>query len=315
VPQKIKDKKKIIFLVGPTAIGKTEVALILAKRMNAEIISCDSMQVYKGMDIGTQKPSLNSRELIRHHMIDIVTPDKEFSVADFRKRALKAIREIHKINKIPLFVGGTGLYMKVLIGGLFPSPPKDEGLRKRLYEEQKRHGGNYLHERLKKVDSQTAKIIHPNDTKKIVRALEVYYTTKKTMSELKASTKPLTDRFDVRIFALARERNELYRRINERVEKMFKEGFLEEAEKLFKRQLSLTARQAIGYREIFDYLNGKVTKEEAKELIKKNTRQYAKRQLTWFRNDKRVKWIEVCEHERPSEVAAKVNRKDRFHPD
>ena len=280
-------KKPIIFLVGPTAAGKTEVAVTLAKKINAEIISCDSMQVYKGMDIGTQKPSAEVRKQVRHHMIDILTPDKEFSAALFRKRALRIIRQVHGRNKIPLFVGGTGLYMKALVDGLFSSPPKDERLRKKLYRQKN------LYDTLKKVDPQTAKVIHPNDTKKIVRALEVYYTAKKPISKLKARTRPLADKFDVKIFGLTMPREELYKRIDARVDRMFEEGFLDEAKRLSKKRLSLTAAQAIGYKEIFDYLKGKLTLDNAKELIKKNTRHYAKRQLTWFRADKRIGWVEV----------------------
>ncbi len=283
-------KNKIIFLVGPTAVGKTNVALKLAKKLRAEIISCDSMQVYKGMDIGTQKPSVADRKKIKHHMIDILTPDKEFSAADFRKRALRIIGALHKRGKIPLFVGGTGLYMKALLDGLFPSPPKDEALRRRLYKEAKKYGSGRLHEKLEKIDPKAAGKIHPNDTKKIIRALEICYITKKTVSEMRAGTRPLSNKYDVRIIGLIRPREELYKRIDERVEEMFQQGFLDEAKRFVRRKLSITAKQAIGYREAFDYLNGRISLEEAKELIKKNTRRYAKRQLTWFGADKRIKW-------------------------
>lgn len=283
-------RKKIIFLVGPTAVGKTEISVLLAKKINAEIISCDSMQVYKGMDIGTQKPSLGLRGKVRHHMIDILTPDKEFSAADFRSRSLKAIKALHDKNKIPLFVGGTGLYVKALVDGLFKSPPKNEALRKRLYAKRNLYGT------LKKIDPEAAKAIHPNDKKKIVRALEIYYTTKKTKTALKASTRPLSDKFDVRMFGLIMPREALYKRINERVEGMFKAGFLDEAKALLKVKMGVTAKQAIGYKEAFEYL--KKSDEgigELKELIKKNTRHYAKKQLTWFRADKRIKWVELDE--------------------
>lgn len=297
-------RQKIIFLVGPTAAGKTEVAAELAKKINAEIISCDSMQIYKGMDIGTQKPSTDLRKRIRHHMIDILEPSKEFSAADFRKRALRAIAAIHKKGKIPLFVGGTGLYVRVLIDGLFPSPPKNERLRKRLYRRKGLYG------ELKKVDPETARTVHPNDTKKIVRALEIYYTTKKTKSALMAATKPLTDKFDINIIGLTMPRDELYRRINERVDRMFEEAFLEEAKGLLKRKLSITAAQAIGYKEAWQYLKqeneGPKEIGELRELIKKNTRRYAKRQMTWFRADKRVEWVEVMENESPAQIVRRI---------
>ena len=285
----------VVFLVGPTAVGKTDIALRLAKKLRAEIVSCDSMQVYKGMDIGTQKSAPAERKKIKHHMIDILTPDKEFSAADFRSRALRVISAVRKRGRVPLFVGGTGLYMKALLDGLFPSPPKDEALRQRLYKEAEKYGSGRLHKKLEKIDPEAAGKIHPNDTKKIIRALEICYTAKKTISEMKARTRPLSDKYDVRIIGLIRPREELYDRINERVEEMFRQGFLEEVKKLANRKLSITARQAIGYREVFDCLKGKVSVDEAKELIKRNTRRYAKRQLTWFRADKRIKWLEVSE--------------------
>jgi tRNA dimethylallyltransferase len=292
-------KKKIIFLVGPTAVGKTDVAVKLARKLKAEIISCDSMQIYRGLDIGTQKPSLKLRKATPHHMIDILPPSREFSAADFRKRALRLIKVIHSKGKIPLFVGGTGLYMKALIDGLFPSPPKDERLRRELYKQAKRLGSGYLHKKLKGIDPSAAEKIHPNDLKKIVRSLEICHTTGKTVTELKAQTKSLTDEFDIKIFGLIRPREELYRRIDERVDRMFEEGFLDEARKMSKKKLSFTASQAIGYREAFDYFKGKITLDEVKALIKKNTRHYAKRQLTWFRADKRVAWIPVKEEFEP----------------
>lgn len=284
-----------MFLVGPTAVGKTDIAIRLAKKLRAEIISCDSMQVYKGMDIGTQKPSAADRKKIKHHLIDILTPDKEFSAADFRSRALRIISALHKRGKIPLFVGGTGLYMKALLDGLFPSPPKNEALRGRLYKEAKKYGSGRLHEKLEKIDPAAAGKIHPNDTKKIIRALEICYTTGKTVSEMRERTpRPLSDKYNVRIIGLIRPREELYRRIDRRVEEMFRRGFLDEAKEIARRKLGVTAKQAIGYREAFDYLKGKIGLEEAKELIKKNTRRYAKRQLTWFGADKRIKWKKLC---------------------
>ncbi|MCX5716375.1 MAG: tRNA (adenosine(37)-N6)-dimethylallyltransferase MiaA [Candidatus Omnitrophica bacterium] len=285
IPRAYPRKNKIIFLVGPTASGKTKISISLAKKIGAEIISCDSMQVYKGMDIGTQKPPPALRKKIPHHMIDILAPDKEFSAADFRRRALRLIKQIHKRGKVPLFVGGTGLYMKALIDGLFPSPPKNERLRRKLYKIKD------LHAKLEKIDPQAAEKIHPNDRKKLVRALEIYYTAKKTKSELKPKTKPLSDKYSIKIIGIPRPRHELYDRINRRVEKMFEDGFLDEARGILKKKLSMTAAQAIGYREAAEYFKNNIkTLEGLKEEIKKNTRHYAKRQLTWFKADKRIKW-------------------------
>lgn len=308
IPRESSRKNKVIFIVGPTASGKTGAAAHLARRIGAEIISCDSMQVYKGMDIGTQKPSPELMKEIPHHMVGILTPDKEFSAADFRKRALRLIRQIHKKGKVPIFAGGTGLYVKALVDGLFPSPPKDERLRKSLYRQKG------LHAKLAAVDPASARNIHPNDTKKLVRALEIYYTSKKTKSGLKAKTKPLSDKYAVEMIGIERPRQELYDRINRRVDKMFEDGFLDEARGLMEKRLSLTAAQAIGYKEAIGYLREKGKDKdkkgnnkgiegnnkgiegdnkglvELKELIKRNTRRYAKRQLTWFRADKRIKW-------------------------
>jgi len=327
------NKRTIIFLVGPTAVGKTEIAARLAKKINAEIISCDSMQVYKGMDIGTQKPSLKLRKLVPHHMVDILSPAHQFSAADFRKRALKAVKAIHGKGRIPLVVGGTGLYMKSLIDGLFPSPPKDDRLRKKLYREAEKIGGGHLHGKLKKIDPYAADKIHPNDLKKIVRALEICYTTGKTVSELKTRTRPLTDEFDIELFGLMRPREELYKRIDERVDRMFAQGFLNEVKSLSGKRLSMTAGQAIGYKEAISFLrkqeSKKLVPEKAgmdcrfrgndnskpypadnmsalKELIKKSTRHYAKRQLTWFRNDNRIHWVEVRGAEKAEKTAEKI---------
>ena len=300
--KKIKD---IIFLVGPTAVGKTRASIYLAKLLNAEIISCDSMQVYKGMDIGTQKPSKKELKAVRHHMVGMVTPSKNFSAAAFRKKAASCIRGIIKKKKTPLFVGGTGLYMKILIDGLFPSPKADMKLRAKLSKQEELNGRGFLHKRLSEIDPDTAKILHPHDTRRVIRALEIYYKTKKTMSELKKNTKGLSDKYDVKIFALNRDRDELYKRINMRVDAMFKQGFVAECKRLKKKKLSLTASQALGYKEIFDYLDGKISLKDAKDLIKQQTRNYAKRQLSWFRNDERVIWIDA-DGKTPSTVARDI---------
>lgn len=285
--------EKIIFLVGPTAVGKTEVSLHLARLINAEIISCDSMQVYKGMDIGTQKSTPSQRKKVPHHIVDAVSPGRNFSVAEFRKKALCYIEKIHRERKTPLLVGGTGLYMKALIDGLFPSPPADRRLRKELMRTEELNGKGSLYKKLFKVDPKTAKMLHPNDTRRIVRALEVFIKTNTPMSELKKKTKGLAGRYDIKIFCLNRNRQNLYGMIESRVEKMFRSGFVRECRELRKKRLSMTARQALGYKEVFDYLDSKVSLSEAKDLIKKNTRNFAKRQLSWFRNDKRVIWIDV----------------------
>jgi len=308
---KIKNGSTIFFLVGPTAVGKTEVAIELAKMINAEIISCDSMQVYKGIDIISQKVTRRQRKEILHHMIDIISPSKNFNAADYRKKALKIIKQIHKKGKTPLVVGGTAFYMKALIDGLFPSAKPDLELRERLKKEAEvkaeAEEKDYLYKKLQTTDPETAKIIHPNDAKRIIRALEVCIKNNAPMSELKKKTKGLTNDYDVKIFCLNRPREELYDRINKRTEKMFKAGAIAECARLKNKRLSLTASQILGCKEIFTYLDKKCTKTEAIENLKQNTRRFAKRQLSWFRNDERIKWVEVSDNKTAKEIAERLN--------
>ncbi len=279
----------VIFLVGPTASGKTDLSIRLARKLNAEIVSCDSMCVYKGMDILTSKPSLSVRKKIKHHLIDIIPPTKEFSVAEYRSMALKKIEEILKRKKTPLFVGGSGLYVKAVIDGLFPSAEKDLKFRSKQKDLAKKYGGGYLYKKLKKIDSDRARKIHPNDLRRVIRALEIYHTEKRKPSELNRNTEPL--KYDFKIFGLAIERSELYKNIDDRVEGMFKKGIAIEVKKLSKKKLSMTAGKALGYSEVLGYLKGGYSLKEAKELLKKNTRHFAKRQLTWFRPDRRIHWL------------------------
>lgn len=286
-------KPKIYFLVGPTAIGKSALAIKLAKKINAEIVSLDSMAVYKGLDILSGKPSKKMQERILHHLLDVVLPNEEFDVSRYRKLALEKIRDIHKRGRIPLFVGGTGLYMSILIDGIFKEAKKDESLRKKLYKQGEEKGVPFLYNRLKKIDSLAASKIHPNDLKRIIRALEVYKLTGKPISKLWLQRKGLGDKYDIKIFGLNKDRAKLYNDINRRVDRMFESGLVREVRGLIGSILSLTCRQAIGIEEIRGYLEGKYDLEFAKELVKKNSRRYAKRQLTWFRKDRRIHWIDV----------------------
>jgi len=299
-------KKSVLFLIGPTAVGKSEVGVHLAKKINAEIISCDSMQIYKKMDIITSKPAMNLRRKIRHHLIDVVPADKEYDVSKYRKDALKKIKEIQEKSKIPLFAGGTGLYMSILVDGIFETEGNNLRLRKKLYKEASVKGNQYLYKRLQEADPQAAKKIHPHDTKRIIRALEVFTSTGKPISSLQKQRKGLNDEFDVRIFCLNMERQELYKRIEKRVDKMFAQGLVVEVKRLLKLSLSRTASYAIGIRELRDYFKGLYDLERAKELIKRNTRRYAKSQLTWFRKDKRIRWIEV-DDKSAKEVAEEIH--------
>ena len=303
------EKRRIIFLVGPTAIGKSEVAVYLAKKLNAEIISCDSMQIYRGMDLITSKPAKILRKRVGHHLIDIISPAREYNVSKFRKDALKKIQEIGQRGKVPLLVGGSGLYMSILIDGIFNFESKDELIRKRLYRLAGLYSSHYLYKRLKVVDPEAAARVHPNDTKRIVRALEVFEVTGKPISCLQKSRCGLSEEYEINIFCLNMEREKLYKRIEERVEKMFANGLIPETKRLLKTKLSKTASYAIGIKELKGHFAGLYALEEAKRLMKHNTRLYAKRQLTWFRKDKRIIWIRVGNKEAPASVANRIFQK------
>ena len=283
----------VIFIVGPTGVGKTAVSIKLAKKIKGEIICCDSMQVYKGMDILTAQPSKKETGIVKHHLFRIKDPTEDFSVARYRKLALKKIKEIHKRAKIPVFVGGTGLYVQVLLDGLFSSPGEDVCLRRRLYRYAGKYGVFKLHERLKKIDSASAAIINRNDLRRIVRALEVRKLTGKTISELRKSTKGgIWGLYEIDLFCLFYQgRAKLYERINDRVDEMFGKGLVSEVKKLSKLKLSKTASQALGIKQALDFLENRCSLDEAKASLKKDTRRYAKRQLSWFRRDKRIRWV------------------------
>jgi len=299
-------KDRIIFIVGPTAVGKTEVAMELALKLNAEIISCDSMQIYKGMNVISSSPALRLRRKIPHHLISCIKPDKEYNVAKYRRSALKEIRQILIKNKTPLFVGGTGHYMSILIDGIFKAGPQNQKMRQELFKEAQKKGNMSLYERLTKIDPEAAAKIHPHDTKRIVRALEVFQTTGKPISELQKQRSGLQDKYDIRIFCLNMPADKLNKRIEARVDRMFDLGLVKEVKKLLKSKLSKTAAYAIGIRELKAYFDGLYNLEEAKALIKRNSRLYAKRQLTWFRKDKRIQWIDIDDQKKPKAVAERI---------
>jgi len=299
-------KSKIIFLVGPTAIGKTETAVYLVKKINAEIVSCDSMQVYQGMDIVTSKPPVSLRKNIPHHLMDIVSPVKEYNVFTYRQDTVKKIKEIIKRGKIPLFVGGTGLYMSILIDGIFKAKSANKAIRHRFYRQAEDFGSQYLYKKLQGVDPQAASKIHPNDTKRIIRALEVFEAMGQPISKLQKQRKGLWDEYDIKIFCLNMERDKLYKKIDARVDKMFSRRLLNEVKRLLKLKLSKTASCAIGIKELKGYLDGLYDLEEAKRLMKRNSRLYAKRQMTWFRKDKRIEWINLSGREKPKDIANRI---------
>lgn len=287
------NKPLTVFILGPTGVGKSDFAVRLAKKIGGEIISCDSMQIYKGMSIMSQQPSSELRKVIPHHLVDVLSPSKEWSAANFVEKANGIAEDIVKRKNIPVVVGGTGLYARAFIKGLFPSPPKDERLRRTLCEEAKKKGKKKLYERLLKIDPAYASKIHPNDLRRVIRALEVYELTGKPISEKHREGEGIEAKYNILIFILTRDRTELYRRIDARVEKMFAKGIVREVKRLLKQKISKTTKAVLGYKEVSDYINGRRSLEEAKELLKKNTRHYAKRQLVWFRREENTEWIEL----------------------
>ena len=301
-------RKKLIFIVGPTAAGKTDIAVALAKIFKTEIISCDAMQVYKEISILTAKPSAQTLKKIKHHLVGDVSVEENFDVFTFRKKVLEAIAEIEKKKKIPLIVGGSGLYMSILLDGIFEEENQGRNLkvRKKIEQEIKDKGREAVYQRLKEVDPASAAKIHINDTRRIVRALEVFEVYGKPMSALRPKREGLFGKYDVSVFVVSMKRDDLYARINARVDKMFEAGAVEEVKRLKRKKISQTAAGIIGLKEIRMFLDDKVSEDEAKELIKKNTRHYAKRQLTWFRKDKRLTWVEVMPSERPAQIAKRV---------
>ncbi|MFH0856152.1 MAG: tRNA (adenosine(37)-N6)-dimethylallyltransferase MiaA [Candidatus Omnitrophota bacterium] len=302
----LKPQGKIIFIVGPTAAGKSAVAAALAKRLKSHVLSCDSMQVYKGMDIIASKPASALRKKIKHHFISSVSCQQEYDVFRYRKEAGEIVDRLTAKGKIPVFCGGTGLYVSVLIDGIFKEGKSDPALRKKLYGQARKYGKGYLYNRLKKVDKSAAGRIHPNDLKRVIRALEVFEASGKPISALQKERKGLSNDYSVKIFCLNMDRAALYRRIDTRVDNMLKAGLLKEAKKLLAKQLSRTASAAIGIKETAGYFEGRHGLEEALRLIKRNTRHYAKRQLSWFRKDKRVKWVNIKDKDKPQKIAQRI---------
>ena len=296
------------FLTGPTASGKTSVGIPLAEQLNAEIISLDSMAVYRGMDIGTAKPAESERHQIRHHLIDIVHPNEEFSVARYLERAEQARMEVRNRGHEVLFVGGTPLYLKALLRGIFEGPPADQEFREQVTEEVRRVGTAALFERLQQVDPLTASRLHPNDIKRIVRALEVHKLTGRPIShhQLQFDESRLADQ--CRVFVLQWPRFALHARIDARVDQFFEKGFVDEVKGLLAQygSLSRTARQAVGYQEIVDYVEGLHDLETTIKLVKNRTHRFAKRQETWFRSLSECRSVPVPADLQPNLLAAAI---------
>lgn len=290
-------KNNLLAIVGPTAVGKTEVSIEIAKKFNGEIISGDSMQVYKGMDIGTAKIKTKEMQGIKHHLIDCFYPDDEFSVAKFQKIVKKEIIEINKRGNLPILVGGTGLYVKSVTHNYeFSTVVKDEEYRKELEEYVKINGKEKLYNKLIMVAPNNAEKLHPNDVKRIIRALEIYHINGELTNNSNCDKKNITP-YNLRLIGLTMEREKLYSRINMRVDNMLEQGLIEEVKELLKQGYSenLNSMKGIGYKEIVNYLQGEISLEEAIEDIKKNSRRYAKRQLTWFRHMSKIDWFDITD--------------------
>ncbi|MCY8505671.1 tRNA (adenosine(37)-N6)-dimethylallyltransferase MiaA [Bacillus atrophaeus] len=289
-----KTKQPVVILVGPTAVGKTNISIQLAKALNAEIISGDSMQIYRGMDIGTAKISEREMEGIPHHLIDILDPSEPFSTADYQRLVRSKIKEISERGKLPMIVGGTGLYIQsVLYDYTFTEEANDPTFRKKMEEAAVQEGAEALHARLAAADSEAAASIHPNNIRRVIRALEILHTSGKTMSQHLKEQKREQLYHSVMI-GLTMDREALYERINERVDIMMAEGLADEVKQLYNQNLrDCQSIQAIGYKELYAYFDGIVTLSEAVEQLKQNSRRYAKRQLTWFRNKMHVSWFDM----------------------
>lgn len=302
-------RRKLPIIVGPTASGKTAVAIELAKLLDGEIISADSRQIYRHLTIGTAKPSAGQRSAVKHHFVDCLPPDQEFNAGEFGEQGRKVIDEIFSRNRTPLVVGGSGLYVQSLIDGLFEGPGADKDFREILERRVARGELPLLIEELRNVDPVSAKRIDPTKPRRIIRALEVYHTTGKPLSQHHRESHVRTT-FEPVLFGLAWDRKALYERINHRCEGMIAEGLLKEVDELERRgySSSLNALNTVGYAEACAYRRGEIPFDEMMRLFKQNTRRYAKRQMTWFRRDGRIRWVKMVDDSDCSRVAALIRK-------
>lgn len=287
-------KIKIVVLCGPTAVGKTSVAIETAKAFCGEIVNADSMQIYRHMNIGTAKPTPEEREMVRHHLIDIADPDEPFDAAKYAKTAGEIITRLDEEKKTAFVVGGTGLYIKALVHGLFPANPTDPAIRDRLKSELARSGPDLLYKKLAAVDPETAQKLHPNDTHRVIRAMEVFETSGKPISTWQQAHGFGDHAYQALKIGLTMERKQLYDRIDARVNAMINEGLTDEVKRLLERGYGsrLKSMQSIGYRHMADYIEGRLMFDEAVRTLKRDTRRYAKRQFTWFIKDSSIVWLQ-----------------------
>ncbi len=302
-------KKPLIILTGPTAVGKTALSIQLAKAVNGEIISADSMQVYKYMDIGTAKIEKEEMQGVKHYLIDVLSPEEDFNIVKFQTLAKEAMEDIYAKGKIPIIVGGTGFYIQSLVYDIdFKENDGDKTLRDSLEAEANSVGADALHEKLKAIDPKSADEIHPNNVKKVIRALEFYYQTGELISIHNEEERKKESPYNFSYFVLNQSRDILYERINQRIDKMVEMGLLNEVEFLKEKgyDKSLVSMQGLGYKEILDYLDGTLTLEEAIFILKRDTRHFAKRQVTWFKREKEVVWISKEEYQNEDAILNKM---------
>jgi tRNA dimethylallyltransferase len=286
------DDPLAILILGPTGSGKTVLSLTLGERFNGEIVSCDSVAVYRGMDLGSAKPSLEEQRRLPHHLIDVANPDEAFTAGEYSRQARAAMREIAQRQHIPIVTGGTGLYLRALIMGLFPGPARQDNLRARLNRSHARHNPGWLHRLLQRLDPASAQRIHANDTPKLIRALEVCLAAKQPLSEAFASGRDALTGFRLLRIGLNPPRQALYQHLNQRAAAMFQSGLIEETRNLLAQYGRVKALDSLGYRQALAVIDGSMTIEEAIAAAQQGHRNYAKRQLTWFRREPEVHWIE-----------------------
>lgn len=303
------DQKNIIIIAGPTAVGKTDAAILLARELGAEIVSADSMQIYRGMDIGTAKPTKEQRRAVYHHMIDVVEPDQPYSVGDYLRDARAAIDGIISSGGVPLVVGGTGLYIRALTRGLFHGPPADLELRERLIRRESDEPGR-LYSDLATIDPDAAVKIHPNDLRRTVRALEVFYLRDRKLSEFHREHAFRESPYSFRLLFLVRSRSELYGRIERRVDEMVEAGLETEVGMLKERGYDpeLSSMQGLGYQHFMRFFAGSASREEAIALLKRDTKRYAKRQFTWFRREPDAVWVDITGLAEPGRIVARIKK-------
>ncbi len=287
-------EKRVIVILGPTCSNKTSLSLCLAKALNTEIISADSRQIFKYLTIGTAKPTVDELSITKHHFIDLLKPTEEFNVSKFEIEALKVIDELHKKNKIPIVVGGSGLYIKAIVEGLWNDVDTDKKFREKLLKEKEEFGNQFLFDKLMEIDSKSAETMLPQNWKRVIRALEVFHLTGKSILEFHQEHKRESD-LEFHQFGLKWKREVLYQNIEARVDKMITAGLVDEVKSILELGYSqtLNSLNTVGYKEIIAHLNGEYNLERAIELIKRNTRRFAKRQMTWFRKDENIKWFEI----------------------